>query len=238
MVLWKSFERHLFEFFLIVYRVHPQYNLLYEKYLQVCYCLLNFLYSYTMLASWRPKCFIVIWPFGSVSLSLSAVSNTRFIAAVIERHTHSPERRRRYWGRSGTESDHGKSAYVCMCIPSSKSKGKTVLVGLKRSFWNKGQRKIQRRDHQIPHLRIYWEFYYWNKAKPSPGAVYACVRPRFHWRLQAWVTWSLQCMLNLPPLRDEAFWRSLCNQQEEKGQPYSTRRDAMRDLEEESQQSG
>ncbi|CAB1332223.1 unnamed protein product [Coregonus sp. 'balchen'] len=37
------------------------------------------------------------------------VSNTRFIAAVIERHTHSPERRRRYWGRSGTESDHGYS---------------------------------------------------------------------------------------------------------------------------------
>ncbi len=31
MVLWKSFGRHLFEFFLIVYRVHPQYNLLYEK---------------------------------------------------------------------------------------------------------------------------------------------------------------------------------------------------------------
>ncbi|XP_055076999.1 VWFA and cache domain-containing protein 1 isoform X2 [Periophthalmus magnuspinnatus] len=37
------------------------------------------------------------------------VSNTRFIAAVIERHTHTPERRRRYWGRSGTESDHGYS---------------------------------------------------------------------------------------------------------------------------------
>uniref|UniRef100_A0A8C9QZH1 VWFA and cache domain-containing protein 1 n=2 Tax=Scleropages formosus TaxID=113540 RepID=A0A8C9QZH1_SCLFO len=36
-------------------------------------------------------------------------NNTRFIAAVIERHTHSPERRRRYWGRSGTESDHGYS---------------------------------------------------------------------------------------------------------------------------------
>ncbi|KAL2301999.1 hypothetical protein Nmel_011403 [Mimus melanotis] len=34
------------------------------------------------------------------------ISNTRFIAAVIERHAHSPERRRRYWGRSGTESDH------------------------------------------------------------------------------------------------------------------------------------
>lgn len=38
------------------------------------------------------------------------VSNTRFIAAVIERHTHTPERRRRYWGRSGTESDHGRTA--------------------------------------------------------------------------------------------------------------------------------
>ncbi|XP_068446060.1 VWFA and cache domain-containing protein 1 isoform X2 [Clinocottus analis] len=37
------------------------------------------------------------------------ISNTRFIAAVIERHTHTPERRRRYWGRSGTESDHGYS---------------------------------------------------------------------------------------------------------------------------------
>uniref|UniRef100_A0A674DAC1 VWFA and cache domain-containing protein 1 n=1 Tax=Salmo trutta TaxID=8032 RepID=A0A674DAC1_SALTR len=37
------------------------------------------------------------------------ISNTRFIAAVMERHTHSPERRRRYWGRSGTESDHGYS---------------------------------------------------------------------------------------------------------------------------------
>lgn len=37
------------------------------------------------------------------------VSNTRFIAAVIERHTHTPERRRRYWGRSGTESDHGRN---------------------------------------------------------------------------------------------------------------------------------
>ncbi|XP_030228638.1 VWFA and cache domain-containing protein 1 isoform X2 [Gadus morhua] len=37
------------------------------------------------------------------------ISNTRFMAAVIERHTHSPERRRRYWGRSGTESDHGYS---------------------------------------------------------------------------------------------------------------------------------
>uniref|UniRef100_A0A4W3HXJ0 Cache domain containing 1 n=1 Tax=Callorhinchus milii TaxID=7868 RepID=A0A4W3HXJ0_CALMI len=36
------------------------------------------------------------------------ISNTRFIAAVIDRHAHSPERRRRYWGRSGTESDHGK----------------------------------------------------------------------------------------------------------------------------------
>ncbi|CDQ98256.1 unnamed protein product, partial [Oncorhynchus mykiss] len=40
---------------------------------------------------------------------LAPFSNTRFIAAVIERHTHSPERRRRYWGRSGTESDHGYS---------------------------------------------------------------------------------------------------------------------------------
>lgn len=190
------------------------------------------------------------WPAGDPSvlllydclalfLSLSAVSNTRFIAAVIERHTHSPERRRRYWGRSGTESDHGKNVCVCVCActPSSKSKRKTILVCLKRSFWNKGQRKIQRRDHQISHLRIYWEFYYWNKAKPG-SSVYACVWPLFHWRLRAWVTWSLQCMLNLPPLRDEAFWRSLCNQQEEKGQPYSTRRGAMRDLEEESQQSG
>ncbi|XP_023650562.1 VWFA and cache domain-containing protein 1 isoform X2 [Paramormyrops kingsleyae] len=37
------------------------------------------------------------------------ISNTRFIAAVIERHTYSPERRQRYWGRSGTESDHGYS---------------------------------------------------------------------------------------------------------------------------------
>lgn len=43
-----------------------------------------------------------------------AVSNTRFIAAVIERHAHSPERRRRYWGRSGTESDHGE----CWAQPS------------------------------------------------------------------------------------------------------------------------
>lgn len=43
-----------------------------------------------------------------VLYSLS-VSNTRFIAAVIERHTHTPERRRRYWGRSGTESDHGET---------------------------------------------------------------------------------------------------------------------------------
>lgn len=40
------------------------------------------------------------------------VSNTRFIAAVIERHTHTPERRRRYWGRSGTESDHGEISLV------------------------------------------------------------------------------------------------------------------------------
>ena len=40
---------------------------------------------------------------------LLPVSNTRFMAAVIERHTHSPERRRRYWGRSGTESDHGNT---------------------------------------------------------------------------------------------------------------------------------
>uniref|UniRef100_A0A3B3Q600 VWFA and cache domain-containing protein 1 n=1 Tax=Paramormyrops kingsleyae TaxID=1676925 RepID=A0A3B3Q600_9TELE len=37
------------------------------------------------------------------------ISNTRFIAAVMERRAHSPERRRRYWGRSGTESDHGYS---------------------------------------------------------------------------------------------------------------------------------
>uniref|UniRef100_A0A8C9W668 VWFA and cache domain-containing protein 1 n=1 Tax=Scleropages formosus TaxID=113540 RepID=A0A8C9W668_SCLFO len=37
------------------------------------------------------------------------MSNTRFIAAVMERRAHSPERRRRYWGRSGTESDHGYS---------------------------------------------------------------------------------------------------------------------------------
>lgn len=44
-----------------------------------------------------------------------SVSNTRFIAAVIERHTHTPERRRRYWGRSGTESDHGKTFYLCIC---------------------------------------------------------------------------------------------------------------------------
>lgn len=44
---------------------------------------------------------------------LSAVSNTRFIAAVIERHAHSPERRRRYWGRSGTESDHGETFGHC-----------------------------------------------------------------------------------------------------------------------------
>lgn len=60
------------------------------------------------------------------------------------------------------------------------------------------------------------------------SSVCACVQRPFHWRLQAWVTQSLQCMLNLPLLRDEAFWRSLCNQQEEKGQPYSTRRGAMK----------
>ncbi len=47
------------------------------------------------------------------AFSSLSVSNTRFIAAVIERHTHTPERRRRYWGRSGTESDHGKTNHLC-----------------------------------------------------------------------------------------------------------------------------
>ncbi|XP_075930052.1 VWFA and cache domain-containing protein 1 isoform X1 [Petromyzon marinus] len=37
------------------------------------------------------------------------MGHTRFIAAVMERRAHSPDRRRRYWGRSGTESDHGYS---------------------------------------------------------------------------------------------------------------------------------
>lgn len=49
------------------------------------------------------------WALNATVFSPLPVSNTRFIAAVIERHTHTPERRRRYWGRSGTESDHGKS---------------------------------------------------------------------------------------------------------------------------------
>lgn len=48
------------------------------------------------------------WALNAAVFSPLPVSNTRFIAAVIERHTHTPERRRRYWGRSGTESDHGK----------------------------------------------------------------------------------------------------------------------------------
>ncbi|XP_030874640.1 VWFA and cache domain-containing protein 1 [Leptonychotes weddellii] len=46
------------------------------------------------------------------------ISNTRFIAAVIERHAHSPERRRRYWGRSGTESDHGIMPTPSLFIPA------------------------------------------------------------------------------------------------------------------------
>lgn len=58
-----------------------------------------------------------VWRFTSIfyfffSPTLRTVSNTRFIAAVIERHTHSPERRRRYWGRSGTESDHGNDVHM------------------------------------------------------------------------------------------------------------------------------
>lgn len=56
------------------------------------------------LTLWR-KSIKVVLVFSPLS-----VSNTRFIAAVIERHTHTPERRRRYWGRSGTESDHGKTS--------------------------------------------------------------------------------------------------------------------------------
>lgn len=36
------------------------------------------------------------------------------------------------------------------------------------------------------------------------------------------------------PQGQQAFWRSLCNQQEEKGQAYSTRRGATRELEEDS----
>jgi len=75
------------------------------------------------------------------------------------------------------------------------------------------------------------------QSLPQELSVYACVQHPFHWRLQAWVTQSLQCRLNLPLLRDEAFWRSLCYQQEEKGQPYSTRRSAVRKPEEERQQS-
>lgn len=47
----------------------------------------------------------------AASFSPLLVSNTRFIAAVLERHTHTPERRRRYWGRSGTESDHGRTRH-------------------------------------------------------------------------------------------------------------------------------
>lgn len=116
-VCLKVWVRHLFEFFLIVYWVHLQYNLLYEKYLQACYCLLNFLYS-----CWSASDSSVLFLYDRLaffSLSFSTVSNTRFIAAVIERHTHSPERRRRYWGRSGTESDHGKRTCVCVSMHSS-----------------------------------------------------------------------------------------------------------------------
>uniref|UniRef100_A0A6I8NAW0 VWFA and cache domain-containing protein 1 n=1 Tax=Ornithorhynchus anatinus TaxID=9258 RepID=A0A6I8NAW0_ORNAN len=47
------------------------------------------------------------------------ISNTRFIAAVIERHAHSPERRRRYWGRSGTESDHGETPETVKTPPGN-----------------------------------------------------------------------------------------------------------------------
>uniref|UniRef100_A0A8C4QBV0 Cache domain containing 1 n=1 Tax=Eptatretus burgeri TaxID=7764 RepID=A0A8C4QBV0_EPTBU len=37
------------------------------------------------------------------------IGHTRFIAAVMERRAQSTERRRRYWARSGTDSDHGYS---------------------------------------------------------------------------------------------------------------------------------
>lgn len=67
-----------------------------------------------------------------------SVSNTRFIAAVLERHTHTPERRRRYWGRSGTESDHGrtrraypeKSSSTPPPPPSKKGKSYAAAVDL------------------------------------------------------------------------------------------------------------
>ncbi len=171
MVLWKSFERHLFEFFLIVYRVHPQYNLLYEKNLTSVLLPFTFPVLLHRAGQLETRAFYYYMTIWLLFLSLSAVSNTRFIAAVIERHTHSPERRRRYWGRSGTESDHGKSAYVCVCalLPQSlKEKRYSIseTILLKR-----GSKKNSKAwPSKMSHLGIYWEFYYWNKAKPSPVA--------------------------------------------------------------------
>lgn len=68
-------------------------------------CLLVIFMQTRLIWIFRPMCDASHTFFSTL---LCTVSNTRFIAAVIERHTHSPERRRRYWGRSGTESDHGK----------------------------------------------------------------------------------------------------------------------------------
>lgn len=84
----------------------------YFKYLVEVFLTLFNLY-YFKAEIWRSpnRAFVLI-----CALSLLLVSNTRFIAAVIERHTHTPERRRRYWGRSGTESDHGKTFYFCFTL--------------------------------------------------------------------------------------------------------------------------
>lgn len=79
-----------------------------------------------------------------------SVSNTRFIAAVLERHTHTPERRRRYWGRSGTESDHGRTRHAYPqkssatppppCPPSKKGKSYEAAVDLSKDEVNEASR--------------------------------------------------------------------------------------------------
>lgn len=111
MVLWKS-ELEIFLIFFFFSSLFTKFILsitFYMRNIYKCYCLLNFLCSFWSASD---PSVLLLYDRLALFLSLSSVSNTRFIAAVIERHTHSPERRRRYWGRSGTESDHGKHVSV------------------------------------------------------------------------------------------------------------------------------
>lgn len=128
----------------------------------MCYCLSNFLHSF-----WSASDSSVLLLYDRLArfLSLFLQSVTLDLLLLLLRGTHTVQNDGGDTGAGQGQKVTTVSTHTCVSVHSSLK-----TSGLKRFFWNEGQRKIQRSHRQISHLKIYCECYYWNKAKPTPGA--------------------------------------------------------------------